>query len=144
LKTDRGFPSIKAVFDSLPDSGYCVKGSPILGRSPGFAGALRFLRGEALSKRAKEMSEKKSYFHVVREKYCKGCGICVAFCPKQVLVLKNGKVFPEKPEACIGCRMCELRCPDYAIEIKEKGAEAAPPRDAGSVDYDIPPEAHHA
>jgi len=90
------------------------------------------------------MSEKKSYVHVVRERYCKGCGICVAFCPKQVLVLKNGKVFPEKPDLCIGCRMCELRCPDFAIEIKEKVVEPVGGVDAGKLDYDIPPEAHHA
>ena len=91
------------------------------------------------------MSEqKKSYRHVVREKYCKGCGICVAFCPKQVLSLKNGKVFAEKPELCIGCRMCELRCPDFAIEIRQKGEDEARAADAGSVDYEIPPEAHHA
>ena len=29
---------------------------------------------------------------IINEKWCKGCGICVAFCPKQVLVLKKGKV----------------------------------------------------
>jgi hypothetical protein len=40
--------------------------------------------------------------------------------------------------------MCELRCPDYAIEIQEKGEESATSADAGSVDYDIPPEAQHA
>jgi 2-oxoglutarate ferredoxin oxidoreductase subunit delta len=91
------------------------------------------------------MSEqKKSFSHVIRERYCKGCGICVAFCPKQVLALKNNKVFAEKAELCIGCRMCELRCPDFAIEIEEKGAAPVAERDAGSVDYDIPPEAHHA
>jgi len=87
--------------------------------------------------------QKKGYFHVIREKYCKGCGICVAFCPKHLLVLKNGKVFPEKPEICIGCRMCEFRCPDYAIEVKP--LESAP-NHANSVDaYDLslPPEAQH-
>ncbi len=91
------------------------------------------------------MSEqKKSFFHVVRERYCKGCNICVAFCPKQVLVLKDGKVFPERPELCIGCRMCELRCPDFAIEVREKVDEPAPAAPNGGVDFDLPPEAHHA
>ncbi|MDP2791805.1 MAG: 4Fe-4S binding protein [Rectinemataceae bacterium] len=90
------------------------------------------------------MSEqKKVYFHLVRERYCKGCGICVSFCPKQVLVLKNGKVFPERPELCIGCRMCELRCPDYAIEIHEKVDEKEQGHDAACVDYAVPPEAQH-
>jgi len=90
------------------------------------------------------MSEqKRSFVHVVRERYCKGCNICVSFCPKQVLVLKNGKVFPERPELCIGCRMCELRCPDFAIEVKERREEKQP-EENGQIDYTLPPEAHNA
>jgi 2-oxoglutarate ferredoxin oxidoreductase subunit delta len=90
------------------------------------------------------MSEqKKSFYHIVRERYCKGCNICVSFCPKQVLVLKNGKVFPERPELCIGCRMCELRCPDFAIEVMEKVSEKKV-EDVGQIDYTLPPEAHNA
>jgi 2-oxoglutarate ferredoxin oxidoreductase subunit delta len=86
------------------------------------------------------MSEQKKVFsHVTRVKWCKGCGICVAFCPKKVLELRGGKVFAARPEDCIGCRACELRCPDYAIEIKEIGASPAEePREA---DYALPPEA---
>jgi len=91
------------------------------------------------------MSEqKKAFEHVIRERWCKGCNICVAFCPKQVLVLKNGKVYPEHPELCIGCRMCELRCPDFAIEIREKTDQPAHAPDASCVDYAIPPEAENA
>ncbi len=56
--------------------------------------------------------------HRIIREWCKGCGICVYFCPKQVLELDpEGKVHPARPEACIACRMCELRCPDMAIEI---------------------------
>lgn len=90
------------------------------------------------------MSEnKKTFFHLIRERYCKGCGICVAFCPKQLLVLKNGKVFPERPEICIGCRMCELRCPDFAIEIQDVTPTEDAGHDASCVDYAVPPEAQH-
>ena len=28
----------------------------------------------------------------VEKELCKGCGICVAFCPKNVLAIKDGKV----------------------------------------------------
>ncbi|MCI6870471.1 MAG: 4Fe-4S dicluster domain-containing protein, partial [Selenomonadales bacterium] len=55
---------------------------------------------------------------------CKGCGICVAFCPKQVLALDElGKVQVVNEEACIGCGQCELRCPDYAIFVDKKVAK---------------------
>ena len=52
---------------------------------------------------------------------CKGCGICVAFCPKKVLAIDElGKVIIVNPEACIACGQCELRCPDYAIFVDKK------------------------
>ena len=86
---------------------------------------------------------KKTYVHIIRERYCKGCDICVAFCPKHVLSLKGGKVWAERPENCVGCAMCELRCPDFAIEVHKKGEEPAPaPRDE-DLDYNLPPEAMH-
>ena len=57
--------------------------------------------------------------HLINREYCKGCGICVHFCPKQVLALdEDEKVVALKPENCIACRLCELRCPDLAIEIE--------------------------
>ena len=52
---------------------------------------------------------------VIEESWCKGCGICAAFCPKQVLVIQKEKVSVIHPEQCIACGFCELRCPDYAI-----------------------------
>ena len=52
---------------------------------------------------------------------CKGCGICVAFCPKKVLAIDElVKVIIVNPEACIACGQCELRCPDYAIFVDKK------------------------
>lgn len=56
----------------------------------------------------------------VNKDWCKGCGICVAFCPKSVLELKDGKINIKNIEACIQCGQCELRCPDYAIFLKEE------------------------
>ena len=52
-------------------------------------------------------------------------GICVAFCPKQVLEVDElGKVQVVNKEACIVCGQCELRCPDYAIFVDKGGATA--------------------
>lgn len=67
----------------------------------------------------------------------------MAFCPKQLLVLKNGKVFPERPEICIGCHMCEYRCPDFAIEVRPLEQEPAHGPDVSSYDLSLPPEAHN-
>ncbi|MDU4959595.1 MAG: 4Fe-4S binding protein [Sporomusaceae bacterium] len=52
---------------------------------------------------------------------CKGCGICVAFCPKQVLAVNElEKVEVINAKACIQCRQCEMRCPDYAIFVHKE------------------------
>lgn len=56
----------------------------------------------------------------VDKDWCKGCGICVAFCPKNVLEIKEGKVVIKDLEACIQCGQCELRCPDFAIYLGGK------------------------
>ena len=56
----------------------------------------------------------------INREWCKGCGICVSFCPEDVLGLDdNEKAFVMNPEKCVSCGMCELRCPDMAIELTE-------------------------
>ncbi len=54
---------------------------------------------------------------VIEDAWCKGCGICAAFCPKNVLEIRNEKVSLKDEEACVFCVQCELRCPDYAIYL---------------------------
>lgn len=58
----------------------------------------------------------------INKDWCKGCGICVKFCPPKVLELDAlEKSTVVRPEDCICCRMCELRCPDLAIELQTEG-----------------------
>lgn len=55
---------------------------------------------------------------------CKGCGICVEFCPKKVLELDDfSKIMIARGEDCISCGQCGLRCPDYAIYLIETESE---------------------
>lgn len=51
--------------------------------------------------------------------WCKGCGYCVEFCPKNVLELVNEKVHIKDIDGCTKCGLCELRCPDYAIYLED-------------------------
>jgi 2-oxoglutarate ferredoxin oxidoreductase subunit delta len=55
----------------------------------------------------------------VNGKWCKGCGVCVQYCPKKVLEVHHGKISIVNLEECIKCGLCEMRCPDYAIYLKE-------------------------
>lgn len=60
---------------------------------------------------------------VMNTSWCKGCGICAAFCPKEALEIVDDKVRRREGSECILCGMCELRCPDYAIYIDENDTE---------------------
>ena len=69
--------------------------------------------------------------HIIEER-CKGCGYCIEYCPKDVLVLSarfNAKGYhpPEvkKPTECVNCHYCEIICPDFAIFSVEAPEEAA-------------------
>ncbi|MCL2882976.1 MAG: 4Fe-4S binding protein [Coriobacteriia bacterium] len=58
--------------------------------------------------------------------YCKGCGLCVAFCPKNIMALNLAEISQKgyhpavctKQEICNGCLSCALMCPDSAIKIE--------------------------
>ena len=57
---------------------------------------------------------------------CKGCELCVSFCPMHILALDaavNAKGYHPAgitdQAACIGCCSCALMCPDCCIRIYE-------------------------
>lgn len=59
----------------------------------------------------------------INPSWCKGCGICAAFCPKKVLEMQHGKIAAVRPEDCTKCNICGGLCPDYAIWVEESESE---------------------
>ena len=64
----------------------------------------------------------------VNPTYCKGCGLCVAVCPKKIIKFSakiNSKGYHyaevEEPDqaVCIACKMCYQTCPEVAIKIEK-------------------------
>ncbi|MFX1533006.1 MAG: ATP-binding protein [Promethearchaeota archaeon] len=56
---------------------------------------------------------------VFNRSWCKSCGICVEFCPRNALAQDEmGKAYLAFPKKCNSCRLCELRCPELAIELR--------------------------
>jgi 2-oxoglutarate ferredoxin oxidoreductase subunit delta len=69
----------------------------------------------------KEKEPKEKFEVEFYRDWCKGCGICAAFCPAGALSLNDiGEPEIVKPELCTGCTWCEIRCPDFAVQVKEK------------------------
>ncbi len=72
------------------------------------------------------MAKRKVKDIIVNKDWCKGCGICIRFCPSKILGMEKGqKCYVIDKEKCIGCQLCELRCPDFAIEVifEDEGKE---------------------
>ena len=53
--------------------------------------------------------------------WCKGCYICVEFCPTKVLAIRpNGnRPIVVAQEKCTACHFCDTHCPDLAIRIRK-------------------------
>jgi 2-oxoglutarate ferredoxin oxidoreductase subunit delta len=69
------------------------------------------------------------------EKYCKGCGLCVAVCPHGTIFIKDkvnergvNAAALKKGYVCKACMKCVLVCPEACIEIrKSEGRPAKSP-----------------
>ncbi|MHC4068543.1 MAG: 4Fe-4S dicluster domain-containing protein [Planctomycetota bacterium] len=54
---------------------------------------------------------------------CKGCGLCVVFCPKSNIVIRrqsnrNGYFPADMTDGdCTGCANCAIVCPDAVIKV---------------------------
>jgi len=82
------------------------------------------------------MKTPKGKVHIIKDR-CKGCGLCIAFCPMKVLQASdkvNEKGYrlpelveePEKGKVCVACGFCQIICPEYGIwveEVKEDSTE---------------------
>ncbi len=61
-----------------------------------------------------------------KEEICKGCGLCVNACPKQILALEKEKINAKgyhpavmtDQEKCIACAFCATMCPDSVITVE--------------------------
>ena len=68
-----------------------------------------------------------SYLHIQSD-LCKGCGLCVNACPKQLLSLSKDEINAKghhpvvitDQAACIGCAFCATMCPDCVISIEKE------------------------
>lgn len=67
-----------------------------------------------------------AFKHIIDSERCKGCGLCINFCPKNVLEISDKvnvrghfPVFQARPGDCIQCSICCIMCPDVAISIVE-------------------------
>lgn len=64
----------------------------------------------------------------IHKDICKGCGLCVEFCPREVLALDEEiNLLGYRPatltdaDKCNGCGFCYVVCPDLAVEVEKGG-----------------------
>jgi 2-oxoglutarate ferredoxin oxidoreductase subunit delta len=61
---------------------------------------------------------------VIAQEICKGCELCIFFCPKKLIVLSDklnaAGYLPasfKDSHDCTGCAFCAIVCPEVAIEV---------------------------
>ncbi|MBW1910595.1 MAG: 4Fe-4S binding protein [Deltaproteobacteria bacterium] len=89
------------------------------------AGKAKVAGNTKTTRRKKTRKPKELYDQIIFRDWCKACGICSAFCPKNVIGRdESGAPVIEHPDDCIGCLFCEIHCPDFAITIKKRHPES--------------------
>ncbi len=75
---------------------------------------------------ASAKSDKRKRYEIdIFRGWCKSCGICAAFCPRECIRLdQDGSPSDMDSDRCTGCGWCELHCPDFAISVHEKNEKA--------------------
>jgi 2-oxoglutarate ferredoxin oxidoreductase subunit delta len=56
----------------------------------------------------------------IKVSWCKGCGLCVDYCARGVLEMREALPIVVNAERCSRCMLCEAICPDFAITVVEK------------------------
>lgn len=57
---------------------------------------------------------------LINREWCKGCGICIAFCPKEALFIDEEGKAEKDMSNCTSCGVCETYCPDFAIAVVKR------------------------
>lgn len=69
----------------------------------------------------KDKKPKQEYEIDIFKGWCKCCGICAAFCPRECIRLdEEGSPIVESSARCTGCGWCEIHCPDFAISVRTR------------------------
>ncbi|MBW6462878.1 MAG: indolepyruvate ferredoxin oxidoreductase subunit alpha [Dethiobacteria bacterium] len=61
---------------------------------------------------------------LINQDWCKGCGICIAFCPREALFLDEKGKAEKNNEKCTCCGICETFCPDFALTVVKRRLSA--------------------
>ncbi|MEW6136607.1 MAG: 4Fe-4S dicluster domain-containing protein [Thermodesulfobacteriota bacterium] len=87
----------------------------------------------------------------IQKERCKGCGLCIAVCPKQRIEISSdlntkgyypARFCEEDVEApaersCTGCALCAVTCPDLAIEVYRHTKDESSTEDSETDDTEI-------
>jgi 2-oxoglutarate ferredoxin oxidoreductase subunit delta len=84
--------------------------------------ANRTLKADKSAKLKSRKPTSKKYKIIIIKDRCKGCKLCVSYCPTETLEMSNemnvkGYYIPHvvSINRCKGCDLCSKYCPDFAI-----------------------------